>query len=269
MYAVAVIAFVAALAALFAQLAGTLHEDAAVTRQLVRVVNVTRLAEGLERYVAEQGTLPADLDALVAAPGFEYLRGYRDSWQGYALSGNLVDGTWTYQRAVTVSKNPVDGIDAATYLTMNRCGAGDAASAAAWCGASSGAWHRRESREDLTVQIANQRARQHRMLHKWAAYYSEKAGFPGADATGAPLAADSVTPLATLAGYAGTAATCTGTYTYQGIPVDCGEMFDQWGQPIGYHFISSRHIVIVAQAPFANEAGQRPVIATDFEVPKK
>ena len=69
--------------------------------------------------------------------------------------------------------------------------------------------------------------------------------------------------LAALAGYAGTAANCSGQYQYRGIPIDCSDMFDSWGGKIGYQFESANHIILVSETPFYNSTGTRLVIPVD------
>lgn len=266
MYAVFVIAMVALATTLYAGLSATFHDVAAAYRQQSRIASLAHLSAGIARFQSETGNLPASLDQLVATTGYADLRSYQDSWQAYVLSAPLNDGTWIYQRAVAISRDPSDGVSHADYLALNRCGAGGAAAAPTWCGEPSGAWFRQESREEFSYQMTVQRGRHHRMLHKWAAYYSVAQRFPDVDKDGNPLAAGSTTELRQLVGYAGTAAACSGPFVYAGIPVDCGELFDLWGGAVAYQYIDGRHIVIVSEAPFHFADNTRPLIATDLEV---
>jgi len=214
MYAVFVIAAVTLAATLYSGLAATFHDVAAAYRKQSRTAGLVRLAEGIARFEAETGEPPASLEQLVANAGYADLRSYLDSWQSYSLSAPLNDGTWIFRRAVAVSRDPSDGKTHADYLAMNRCGVGPATSALSWCGDRAGAWYRQETREDLGRQMAVQRERHHRMLHKWVARYSASQQFPGVDRSGNSLAAGSITELRALVGYAGAAATCSGQFSY-------------------------------------------------------
>lgn len=221
------------------------------------------LAEGLEMYYTERHAFPASLAALAATSGFEYVKSSFNLWQGYAVSPSLMDGVWTFTRAVAYSVGLNDGTTAASYLATNYCGSGGYDSAASWCGSSKGRWYRKETREQVTDQITTQRVRLNRLTQKLANFYSANQKYPDVDAANIALGANSITSLATLAGYAGGASNCSGQYQYQGVPIDCADMFDLWGGAIGYQFVSGQHVILVSETPIFNAAGNRVVIAAD------
>ena len=228
-------------------------------------MDVTSLAENVAQYFLETNTFPTSLAALAATPGFEQARGMEDSWEGYAVSPAIADMTWDFQRAVLESNDPSKGIDAATYLATNNCGTGGYDTAISWCGSPTGLWYRSETRENYAAQISTERGRMHRFEQKLAEYYNANQSFPDKDSGGTSLGADSVTTLAALASFGGTADTCSGTFSYMGVPVDCADIYDLWGQPIGYQFMNSKHIVLVSEPPIFNNLGNRVVVASDFD----
>lgn len=230
-----------------------------------RHTQIIGLAENLEQFFNETGTFPASINTLSASSGFQHVRGYSENWQGYAVSPQLNDGVWRYHRAVLFSNDPTRGVTQSSYLATNACGAGGYSVASSWCGAKGSKWFRRETRERFTEQLVTQRIQIGRMLQKLADYYNSNKAFPNLDNLGIALAADSNTALKTLAGYAGTAQTCTGTYQYMGVPVDCGDMFDLWGNAIGYHFVSNRHILLISETPLYNASGTRIVVAVEYD----
>jgi len=230
-----------------------------------KYMRTVAMAESIAQYQAEQGAFPPSIAAFGAAAGYEQTRSLSDPWQGYAVSPALTDGVWQYRRAVFFLNDPTRGVDANAFLAANACGAGAYDTASSWCGSATGLWYRREERERFNEQILTQRARMSRMLQKLSDYYNANAAFPDKDTGGNPLAADSVTALATLAGFAGTASACAGTFAYSGIPVDCGDMFDQWGNRIGYQFLSSNHVFLVSETPIINGSGDRVVVGADFD----
>lgn len=226
---------------------------------------VISLAESIERYYQKTGSFPASTAALKGAGGFEHVQSAINTWQGYAVSPTITDGVWQYQRAVLFSVDPSDGTTAGAYLAANACGTGGYDTAGSWCGAKDSHWYRRETREDFNDLIVTQRARMYRMLQKLGGYYNVNGKFPDKDAVNLALGADSMTSLAALASFGGGAATCTGTYTYLGVPVDCGDMFDLWGGAVGYQFISAKHIVLVSETPIFNASGVRIVVAAEYD----
>lgn len=223
------------------------------------------MAEAIEQYAVENAAYPASLATLQAASGFEQTKSLTNTWQGYGVSGNIVDGTWTFTRAVLVSNDPSKGVSAAQYMTNNACGAGSYAAAESWCGASTGKWFRRETRETHPEKIATQRARLNRLLQKFGDYYNTGGAFPDKDAANVVLGANSINTLASLVSYAGTASGCAGTFNFFGMPVDCGDMFDLWGNPVGYQFVSSKHVLVTSETPIYNDLGTRVVVSADFD----
>lgn len=256
--------------ALQAQING--NEDlAALYRGQVFQQQIVRMAEAMEGYQRDKNALPADVDTLVATPGYEHAKSFRNSWQGYMKSGSLDDGVWSFERAVVFQNNPSGGVTGATYLAENTCGTGSASTAQSWCGLKSSNWYRVETREKINEQLTTQRVRMGRMLQKLATYYSKENFFPKKDAGGTDLVANSITRLKTLAGYAGSSTSCFGTYTWQGVPIDCSDMFDIWGGEIGYQFITEDHVVLVSESPFTNSAtppspGTRVIVAANLEI---
>lgn len=227
---------------------------------------VASVAEAVENYYIEKSAYPATLDALQATAGYEYLSSRRNNWQGYAVSGTLSDTAWNYKRAVVYLNNPTSGDTAATYLGNNTCGTGDATTAASWCGSGKSQWFRSESRQKANPEIMTQRLRMRGMQQKLADYFSDQGFFPGKDALGVALAANSMTRLKTLAGYAGTAGSCSGVFQWQGIPIDCSDMFDKWGGDVGYQYLDQRHIILVSETPYYNSSGTKVIIGADFQI---
>lgn len=228
-------------------------------------LKVITLAESLEQFYLENGGYPASIPALTTVPGYTHTRSLVDAWQGYGISPAINDGVWLFNRMVLISNNPSKGVDAAAYMASNTCGTGGYDTATSWCGSPSGSWYRRDTRDLYNGQISTQRVRMGRLLQKMADYYNANGKFPNVDATGTALAANSIQTIAALANFSGSNATCSGNYTYQGIPIDCGDMFDQWGRTVSYQFVTKKHIVAISETPIFNNSGTRVVVAADFD----
>lgn len=266
MYAVVVLFLASWIGIVVAQLSERNLAIVDAEQQQVRASDMGQVAAGLRSYIAQFGTSPASLAALVATPGYEYLRTARDPRQGYVVSGPLNDGVWTYTRTALV------GIDLrrttiADYLTLNACGSGAASSAPAWCGqASSGTWWRYESRQDAATQLFAARRRLNRNLQLFADYYNAKKAFPGVDGSGNPLPLGSVTPLTSLVGYGGGASNCSGAYAWSSLPLGCDDLYDRWGGAVGYAYFDPKHIALVAISPIRDSAGTLIQVVADFDL---
>lgn len=226
---------------------------------------ISSLAENIEQFYIENKSYPTTLTALTATPGFEHAKSQLNNWQSYGVSNWISDSTWTFKRMILVSKAPDKTVTAATYMTSNACGTGSYATATSWCGERTGKWYRSELRDKYNDQVSSQRVHLTRTLQKLTEFYNEGGSFPAVNATGTALAADSLTTLASLASYSGTSTACTGTFKYSGIPIDCADMFDSWGNLIGYQFINSKHIILISEPNIFDNLNNKVIIAADFD----
>lgn len=225
-----------------------------------RDIAVRQASAEVDRYYAETGSIPASLAALSISPGFEHIKGVLRPWQEMAVSSTLNDGVWQFKRVSVYTQDPTKGQQAANYLASsnNGCGAGDFASGADWCGSKSSIWWRLETREIIPMQITAQRIRQNRLLQKFGNFYSKNSAFPNPGAASATLAA--------TVGYAGTATNCTGTFQWQGVPLDCSDLYSVWGTPVTYNLLSTKHIGLISATPIVNAAGTPLYVSSDFSL---
>lgn len=269
MYAILTLAVSIMLATFMTGVTRQNYELAALYQSRTQWLQVQTLAENIQQYYNEKTVFPATITALSESTGFHHTRSLTNAWQGYAVSPTITDSVWQFQRAVFFSNDPSKGVNAAAYLANNQCGTGGYATAQSWCGASTGKWFRSETREQHNEKISTQRIRMGRVLQKIADYYSVNQKFPDKDKSDVILTNDSIAEIATLAGFNGTAKTCGGsnssTYEFMGIPIDCADMFDIWGNAIGYQFINAKHIVLVSETPIYNNIGTRIIVAADFD----
>lgn len=237
---------------------------AEVYQSKTRQHDMIQVAEAVELYYRENGALPTDLNALSASTGFQHVGASLNGWQGYGRSGAITDGTWTFQRAVAFTNDPTTGTTAAAYLAANQCGTGGFNTATGgWCGTKDSMWFMKDTRQQFNEQIVTERARLNRLSQKFADYKNTYNTYPDKDAGNVLLGASSITSIASLVGYAGTAKACSGQFQYMGIPIDCSDMFDSWGGLIGYQFESSGHVILVSESPIFDSNGVRVVIAAD------
>lgn len=231
-----------------------------------RRVQLQALAQSIQQYYEEKGQFPASLAALVATPGYEHVTSYINNWQGYAVTGTLVDSVWSYQRVIVYSLDPTAGMSQANFLATNTCGAGSFASAISWCPVNSSVWYRWETREEMNDAVNEQRLRLNRTQQKLASYFNARGNFPNLDGSNAPLTQTNTYSLAALANYAGAATNCTGTYSWQGIPIDCGDMFDKWGGRVGYAYFSNTHVGLTSETPLKDGSGNAVNVVGEYDV---
>lgn len=268
-------------------------------RDLLKHIAFVEVDDALRQYILERpnrgascGTLgelcpyPTSMGNLVNRAGYEYLRTwYRSSSLGlwpspaganasdaidYLVTGQpitipstpLADAFWQYSRAALVRQTSYRATDLNTATTYNTCppatGATDYKSTNAWCGPVSMETSKYETREDYTRQLASARIRQTRTLSKFLAYYNQAAAFPASgSATGVNLV--------TAVGAPGPI-TCSGTFDYNNIPLGCEDIYSEWGSPIYYLYVGPNSIVLFADSPLKDQAGQTVTVATQAEL---
>lgn len=231
-----------------------------------------QLAAAVNNYFVEKNTYPASIAALVASPGYEYLRESVRPFQTFAVASNLSDGSFQYKRAVIYSQDPYNPqMTDNTYLSAanNTCGTGDFASATDWCGPNNATtrWWKHESREEIATALANERRRLFRLLQKFNGWYNDDItvstqpnvlgnNYPN---PGAPAA----TLITLVSGFTQTAVTCTGMYSWSRIPIGCSDLFSIWGTPTVYNYISPTHIVLMTQTPYTKADGTTLYVSTE------
>lgn len=254
--------FLALMAGLVSLIAGVRKETAAREDAMAQADQV-QIAEGIERYIQLNGEAPPDISTLMDADGFQHLRAARNPWQRYERSATISDGVWQFQRAAAWTAIRPDG--GATYRSENTCGTGDVGSAQAWCGSADGTWYRNETKERYNQEMSAQRIQMARTLQLFADHWTAKQAFPSTGNDGAVLSGGQHRALASLAGYQGAAGSCTGVHVWSGIPLDCGALFDVWGQPVKYQFQSPTLMVLSTETPFKAADGLPVVVATPLQ----
>jgi len=230
-----------------------------------REMTTKQLATAIDSVYVESGYYPTSFAALAALPGYEYLKNTSRPFQSMAVATNILDPDFKFSRVAVFSQDPYDyPLPDAIYLaaTNNACGAGDFATSTTWCGSQRSNWWKHETREIISANIARERNRQRRLLDKFTSWYSTSTGnniYPDPGAAAAALSA-------LVAGFAQTATTCTGIYTWQGIPIDCTDLYSIWGTPTVYNYLSRTHVALLTKTPYIKADGTPLYISTEISL---
>jgi hypothetical protein len=228
-----------------------------------RVMATRFVAGNVMNQIIDTGTPPVSLAVASTQPGYEDLRlEINRPWQGYAVSPIMTDGTWQFQRAVVFSQKTNTAVNTTSYLAANACGTNDFASPGPWCGSKNSYWWLYDSRTEYTNQIEMEKLAQRRILQKFAQTYGtvtdNRQVFPNPDSPSATLAS--------LAGYGGTAANCTGLYTWGAVPLDCSDFFSVWGTPRVYNYVTEDYIAVVTTSTISDATGNPVPVATQLDL---
>jgi len=221
---------------------------------------VSGLAGEIDRYRSQTGQYPSSLAALAATSGFEQDRGFvLTPGIGYALT-TVSDSVWSYNRAVIVGID-VSHTSLTSFLASNMCGTGDFSVASDWCGGKqTGDWYKTEDRSAFMKETTQARMRLNQTLVKFIASFNSTNAFPSGS-----LSIGGSTSLASLAGaVAVTATSCTGTYTFAGIPLECGDLFTVWGGQVTYNYIGTSYISLMADTPFTYQVGGHQQVSAEM-----
>lgn len=238
--------------------------------------------EGVDQYYKETGVYPDSLSTLANTAGYEHLRSYlsADATNGIftgsrdlvdvARSNTLTDSFWRYQRAAVFYRDNRT-MSAATYLSAAKNGCPpsgttvDFYSGAAWCGPLKGTWTRLESREQYSNLLADAREQMNETLAKFGEYYNQAGTFPAA---ATPVLLRSLVSLVGTGSAVGTSVgTCQGQFHLQGIPLDCSDLYNRFGNPLYYQKLTTKRVVLFANSTLVNASGTTVSVAAELNLP--
>lgn len=189
--------------------------------------------------------------AIITTPGFEHLHLLEPARFQFQATNALNDGVWRFNRAAIWFESPHDSVGNAQYISAanNTCGAGALTVAGSWCGRSQSIWGKLESKGNHSVLLLAEKQRLYRTIGKFYQRFSKDGSF-------VPLANGQVRTLAQLVGYTGSAASCSGNFVYNEIPLGCDDLFNYWGLPIALNKVSDLHIALVNRTQIIGASGQ-------------
>lgn len=271
---VLVVSLVLMLLAAFASVSQSALENARINRLEWQRAAQAIVSSAVEDYARSGYSYPDSLLLLANVNGYQYLRSYLNSAQGgffKASNRNLIDisrvtltdSNWTYDRVAVVAP-PDLSTPLATYLSTNSCGTGAFATAAAWCGKRGTLWTRFETRETHAQRIVRARAGLNVTLAKFAERYNATKNFPTM-ATASTLAS-LVTPAYSGATVGTSSSTCVGTFTWQGMPFDCSDLYSRYGWPVYYQQLSAKRILLTTDSSHKTNTGAAITTAVELNL---
>ncbi len=237
------------------------------------------IASELQRYHLETGTWPASLEALSSQPAYGHLKTYVSAANGGVLpsptspwkvvsSNVLTNGTIRYQRAAAIAQKDFS-VAFTDYLSSanNTCNAGgtsqDFYNASAWCGGKSAFSTKFESSE-LRGQRERWAHRQQRATaNKLVRRYKAGGSLPAAATATALRTLATATSSSSAVGT--DAQSCMGTFTWQGMGLECEDLYNQFGNPVSYRQVSTRSFELTSTSQVLNSAGTPLTITTTVD----
>jgi len=198
---------------------------------------------------------------ITTTPGFEHLRLLSPERFQFQVASTLNDGIWRFNRAAIWFESPHAFVGNTLYLSAanNTCGVGGFTSSGSWCGKEQSIWGKLESKGNNSALLLAEKQRLFRTIRKFYQRFNK-------DQTFSPLANGQVRTLASLVGYAGTAANCSVVPVYNEIPLTCDDLFNYWGIPIVLNKLSTKHISLVNRTQIVSSTGQVVRIAEEARV---
>lgn len=223
-------------------------------QRMVRYRAAVEVGREIHRYYDNHKTLPPAGTTIWNLPGYEQLKTWDLPYVSQLFTSSLNDGIWTFQRAVFAVPDPqrMGEFNGASPLSasFNQCGTGDAATGLDWCPPKNGFYVKFETRSQYVHDIKRASEKMKQTGFKFAMEARAAGKFPVAWSGHSNLAYGAGEPLPLLVGYTGTADNCSGTFTFDGVVLDCSDLFGRWGNPLVYTVISGTEIGLSTQTSF-------------------
>ena len=256
--------------------------NSSAQNQVVLSSGQALIASEVQRYHLQTGAWPTSLAALSTAAGFQHLKQYVPRANGGAFTGptspwsvsvsnTLNDGTYQFQRtaAVAIADNTVS---LSTYFSSanNTCNLGsstlDFYSTASWCGSSTwGYWSKTDTLEWRTKREGWSYAHQNATAAKLQRAYLTTLSFP-AVATAKTLAS-LATPMYAGATVGVDVTSCLGEFYWQGIGLECSDLYNQFGNPVSYVRTTTKQFVLSSASQILTAAGTTRALSTTVTMP--
>lgn len=247
-----IVSVVSMMLALYGALASEKLTQAEQARLSVLKHGQAHLFEEAQRFHQERGTWPASVSELATADGFFALKAYlphpsggawkapTSPWTVHRSSAFSLAGLQDQRFAVVARTHP--SYNETTYLgaANNQCEGGSPvafSTAVTWCPASSDAMAVAVTTTEWAGQREQLVLRQHAALADKLLRYRRATGTLPAAATATNVSSFAVASDASSVVGTGTA-TCKGTFSWAGMPLECGDVFNVFGSPIRYRRIS-------------------------------
>ena len=81
---------------------------------------------------------------------------------------------------------------------------------------------------------------------------------------GGLLGAGERVKISDLIGYVGAAHGCSGVFFYESIPLDCTDIFNEWGSDNFYEYVDTAKIIFSSESRVLNGSGEPIVFIREF-----
>ena len=125
-------------------------------------------------------------------------------------------------------------------------------------------WVRLETRERFGREFARNSERISRLANKFIEYRNSSNDFPKKLRDGGLLGAGERVKISDLIGYVGAAHGCSGVFFYESIPLDCTDIFNEWGSDNFYEYVDTEKIIFSSESRVLNGSGEPIVFIREF-----
>lgn len=168
-----------------------------------------------------------------------------------SVSGSL----YQYERVIIYIQNPKEVLLETEFELLNTCGTGlnDDDGYCAPLGAKYTVLDGNNHYQNLLRTI---NFRMNEAFYKISQSYDGRTvGFPRRKASGVNMPINSTVTLADFVGFVGTPQSCSGTFQFGRMFINCADMFDELGNPILYYYKNSREIFLIARTNIKDASG--------------
>ncbi len=169
----------------------------------------------------------------------------------------VVGAQYQYPRAIIYLQNPRRIVDDSDFQALNLCGTG-LDDDDGYCAPNEARYTVLDASGLIQNQLRTMNFRMNETFFKLTqSYDGRNGGFPRVKNDGTTMPLDSSVTLANFVGYAGTAVACSGTFRFSTMPLNCSDLFDDYGNPVTYYYKNGREVSLLVKTSFKDGAGNQ------------
>lgn len=184
----------------------------------------------------------------------------------YVYVPEVIGSLYRYERVIIYVQNPKEIVLDSEFQLLNECGTG-LNDDDGYCAPLGAKYTVLDANGHYQNVLRTINFRMNEAFYKIAqAYDGRTVGFPRRKADGVNMPDNTAVNLADFVGFIGLPSTCTGSFRFGRMFINCSDMFDEFGNPIIYYYKNSKEIYLIARTGIKDASGNFITVSRSAKV---